>query len=220
MPPLEHGADLVAQSLTKWAGGHGSALGGALSVRRGYDLSRNPIFSEGENSLLSQRGAEALPWRQRWLGATQLGMTLSPFNAFLLSQGLETLALRLRQQSQSALALAEWLQAHPKVAGVGYCGLNEHPSHALAEKYLPRGAGAILTFEVPDPSFFLSRLRLARIAPNLGDVRTLVVHPWTTTHGRIPEAARKAAGVSPHTIRMSVGLEDLADLKADIEGAL
>ncbi|MBZ9712353.1 aminotransferase class V-fold PLP-dependent enzyme [Deinococcus multiflagellatus] len=219
--PLEHGADIVAQSLTKWAGGHGSVLGGAVTVGTGHDLTRNPIFTEGgETSILNVRGAAALAWRQRWLGAHQLGMTLAPHSAFLIAQGLETLALRLTRESETALALARWLSAHPQVGKVSYPGLDSHPHHHLAQTYLRGGQGAVLTFEVPDPAAFLSRVRVLRIAPNLGDVRTLVVHPWTTTHGRVPEAARFAAGVTPTTIRMSVGVEALGDLQADIEQAL
>ncbi len=219
--PLEHGADIVAQSLTKWAGGHGSVLGGSVTVGQRQDLSRNPVFTDGgENSVLAQRGEAALAWRQRWLGAHQLGMTLAPHSAFLVAQGIETLALRLERESATALGLARWLAAHPRIGKVSYAGLPDHPHHALAQKYLPRGQGAVLTFEVDDPAAFLPRLRVLRIAPNLGDVRTLVVHPWTTTHGRVPEAARYAAGVTPKTIRMSVGVEALADLQADIEQAV
>lgn len=219
--PLEHGADIVSQSLTKWAGGHGSVMGGSVTVGAGHDLTRNPIYTDGgENSVLAQRGKNALAWRQRWLGAHQLGMTLAPHSAFLIAQGLETLALRLERESATALALAQWLQSHPKVGRVSYPGLPDHPSHPVAKRQLKAGYGAVMAFEVPDPARFLARLKVLRIAPNLGDVRTLVVHPWTTTHGRVPEAARHAAGVTPNTIRMSVGLESLSDLQADIEGAL
>ncbi|GHF53158.1 O-acetylhomoserine (thiol)-lyase [Deinococcus metalli] len=219
--PLEHGADIVSQSLTKWAGGHGSVMGGSVTVGTRHDLSRTPIYTDGgEQSLLRVRGEHALAWRQRWLGAHQIGMTLAPHSAFLIAQGLETLALRVSRESATALALAQWLQAHPRVGKVSYPGLPDHRFHANAARQLPRGQGAVLTFEVPDPSAFLARVRVLRIAPNLGDVRTLVVHPWTTTHGRVPEAARHAAGVTPTTIRMSVGVEDLADLQADIEQAL
>lgn len=147
-------------------------------------------------------------------------MTLAPQNAFLLAQGLETLALRLSRESETALALATWLETHARVGRVSYPGLSSSAHHTLARKYLRGGFGAVLTFEVGDPAAFLARLRVIRIAPNLGDSRTLVVHPWTTTHGRMPEAARRAAGVSPHTIRMSVGLEDPGDLRADIGEAL
>ena len=219
--PLAHGADIVVQSLTKWAGGHGSVMGGSVTVGRGADLSRNPIFTEGgAQSLLELRGEGALAWRQRWLGASQLGMTLAPHSAFLIAQGLETLALRLERESQTALALARWLSAQPEVGTVSYPGLDAHPSHAAAQRYLPRGQGAIMTFEVPDPASFFTRVRLIRIAPNLGDTRTLAVHPWTTTHAKIPEEARRAAGVTPRTIRLSVGVERLEDLQADIAAAL
>ena len=219
--PLEHGADIVAQSLTKWAGGHGSVMGGSVTVGQTQHLGRNPIFTDGgENSVLAQRGEGALAWRQRWLGAHQLGMTLAPHSAFLVAQGIETLALRLERESATTLGLAEWLAAHPLIGKVSYAGLPDHPHHRLAQTYLPRGQGAVLTFEVDDPAAFLPRLRVLRIAPNLGDVRTLVVHPWTTTHGRVPEAARYAAGVTPKTIRMSVGVEALGDLQADIEQAV
>ncbi|MFD2608048.1 O-acetylhomoserine aminocarboxypropyltransferase/cysteine synthase family protein [Deinococcus taklimakanensis] len=219
--PLEFGADIVTHSLTKWAGGHGSVMGGSVTVGTRHDLSRNPIFTEGgAQSLLNVRGDGALAWRQRWFGANQCGMTLAPHSAFLIAQGLETLQLRLDRECASALALAQWLQAQPQVARVSYPGLPGSAHHALAARYLPRGAGAVLTFEVADPAAFLSRLKLLRIVPNLGDSRTLVVHPWTTTHGRLPEAARRAAGVTPETIRMSVGIEALADLQADLSQAL
>ncbi|MFC4639203.1 O-acetylhomoserine aminocarboxypropyltransferase/cysteine synthase family protein [Deinococcus hohokamensis] len=219
--PLDHGADIVTHSLTKWAGGHGSVMGGSVTVGTRHDLSRNPIFTEGgESSILNVRGEQALAWRQRWFGAHQLGMTLAPHSAFLIAQGLETLALRLERECQTALALAQWLQAHPAVGKVSYPGLPDSPWHAQAQHYLRGGSGAVLTFEVDDPARFLGRLGLLRIVPNLGDNRTLVVHPWTTTHGRLPEATRVAAGVSARTIRMSVGLEALADLQADIEQAL
>ncbi|MEF2279833.1 aminotransferase class I/II-fold pyridoxal phosphate-dependent enzyme [Deinococcus sp. YIM 134068] len=219
--PLESGADIVTHSLTKWAGGHGSVMGGSVTVGNRHDLTRNPIYTEGgENSILGVRGEQALAWRQRWFGAHQLGMTLAPQNAFLIAQGLETLALRLARESETALALASWLETHPRVGRVSYPGLPGSAHHTLARKYLRGGFGAVLTFEVEDPAAFLARLCVLRIAPNLGDSRTLVVHPWTTTHGRMPEAARRAAGVTPRTIRMSVGVEDVEDLRADIEQAL
>jgi O-acetylhomoserine (thiol)-lyase len=219
--PLEHGADIVTHSLTKWAGGHGTVMGGSVTVGEGHDLTRNAIYTEGgDQSLLAVRGVNALAWRQRWFGAHQLGMVLSPHSAFLLAQGLETVALRMDRECATALSLAQWLESHPAVGRVSYPGLESSPWHALARTYLPRGQGAVLTFEVPDPARFLARLKVLRIVPNLGDSRTLVVHPWTTTHGRLPEATRRAAGVTPSTIRMSVGLEALGDLQADLAQAL
>jgi O-acetylhomoserine (thiol)-lyase len=219
--PLDHGADIVAHSLTKWAGGHGSVMGGSVTVGGRHDLSRTPIYTDGgTSSLLETRGASALSWRQRWFGAHQLGMTLAPNSAFLIAQGLETLSLRLSRESATALALAQFLQAHAGVGGVAYPGLENSPYHALAQKYLKGGSGAVLTFEVQEPAPFLAALKVIRMAPNLGDTRTLVVHPWTTTHSRLPEAARYAAGVTPHTIRMSVGVEGAEDLKRDLDQAL
>ncbi|AWN23489.1 cysteine synthase [Deinococcus irradiatisoli] len=218
--PLNFGADIVTHSLTKWAGGHGAVLGGSVTVGHQHDLSRNAIYTGGSPSLLDTRGAGALAWRQRWFGTSQLGMILPPQSAFLISQGLETLALRLNRECQTALALAEFLENHAGVGRVSYPGLESSGHHALAGKYLTGGAGAVLTFEVEQPATFLARLKVIRMAPNLGDTRTLAVHPWTTTHGRMPEADRRAAGVSPQSIRMSVGVESLADLQADLEQAL
>ncbi|MFC4456444.1 aminotransferase class I/II-fold pyridoxal phosphate-dependent enzyme [Deinococcus sonorensis] len=218
--PLEFGADIVTHSLTKWAGGHGAVLGGSVTVGEAHDLSGNPIYSEGSPTLLEARGPSALAWRQRWFGAHQLGMTLSPHSAFLIAQGLETLALRLSRECETALQLARFLAQHPQVAAVAYPGLEQSPHHALAAEYLSGGYGGVLTFEVDDPASFLAALQTVRIAPNLGDTRTMVVHPWTTTHGRLPEAARYAAGVTPRTIRMSVGVEALQDLQADLAQAL
>ncbi|ADV66105.1 aminotransferase class I/II-fold pyridoxal phosphate-dependent enzyme [Deinococcus maricopensis] len=218
--PLEHGADLVTHSLTKWAAGHGSVLGGSVTVGAAHDLTRLPVFTDGEPNLLAQRGADALAWRLRWLGAHQLGMNLAPHAAGVIALGLETLALRLERESATALTLARALEADERVTRVSYPGLPSSAHHTLAKQYLRGGYGAVLTFEVPDPARFLSQLQLIRMAPNLGDTRTLVIHPWTTTHGRLPEAARRAAGVTPHSIRMSVGVEHPQDLLADLQRAL
>ncbi len=223
--PLEHGADMVTHSLTKWAGGHGAVMGGSLTVGNRHDLSRSPIYTEGTPSILDTRGDSSLAWRQRWFGAHQLGMTLAPNSAFLIAQGLETLALRLSRESATALELATFLETHAAVgtgagSGVAYPGLESSPHHTLAVRYLKGGFGAVLTFEVAEPAPFLAALKVIRMAPNLGDTRTLVVHPWTTTHGRMPEASRYAAGVTPRTIRMSVGVEAPEDLKRDLDQAL
>lgn len=218
--PLDFGADLVTHSLTKWAGGHGTAMGGSLSVGTRHDLSRNPIYSEGSPSLLETRGQSAFAWRQRWFGTSQLGMVLSPHSAFLIAQGLETLSLRLGRESETALTLARFLEAHPAVGPVNYPGLESSPHHALGLRYLSGGFGAVMSFEVQNPAAFLEALEIIRMAPNLGDTRTLAVHPWTTTHGRMPEVARRAAGVTPQSIRMSVGVEAAADLQADLARAL
>lgn len=218
--PLQRGADIVTHSLTKWAAGHGAVLGGAVLVRSGTDVSRLPVFTDGRPSILETRGNRALAWRQRWLGAHQLGMTLSPHSAFLIGLGLETLALRLARESATTLRLAEFLATHERVLSVSYPGLPSSPHHELAQKYLHGGFGGVLTFEVEDPSRLLARLRLIRIAANLGDTRTLIIHPWTTTHGRLPETQRRASGVTPHVLRLSVGLEGADDLIQDLKQAL
>ena len=205
--PLEHGADIVTHSLTKWAGGHGSVMGGSVTVGGAHDLSANPLYREGQPSLLETRGAAALAWRQRWFGAHQLGMTLSPHSAFLIAQGLETLALRLGRESATGAGTGAVPGGSPAGGRRGLSGLASSAFHGLGQRYLKGGYGAVLTFEVQHAADFLAALRIIRMAPNLGDTRTLVVHPWTTTHGRLPEAARYAAGVTPHTIRMSVGLK-------------
>ncbi|WP_027481640.1 PLP-dependent transferase [Deinococcus pimensis] len=218
--PLALGADIVTHSLTKWAAGQGAALAGAVLVGDRHDLSANPIFASGEPSLLETRGAGALSWRQRWLGAHQIGMTLGPQAAHLVVLGLETLALRLRQSCDNALALAEWLSSQPGVLSVNYPGLPDSPWFPLARRVLTHGSGAVLTFEVEDPARVLSRLELVRIAPSLGDTRTMVIHPWTTTHGRLPEEQRAASGVTPRLLRLSVGVEDAGDLRRDLAHAL
>jgi O-acetylhomoserine (thiol)-lyase len=227
--PLAHGADVVVHSLTKWAAGHGTVLGGAVLARPGFAPSA-PVFFEAdrEGKTLTERHGQsqsgAYLQRARYLGLQQMGMTLAPASAWQIMLGLESMALRIERECQSSQHLAEWLLTHPGVAWVSYAGLPHHPSHALAQRYLPHGAGAVLTFGVAGglagASAFFAKLALIRRAANLGDTRTLAVHPWTTTHGRLSETARAAAGVSPEMIRLSVGLEAVEDLKADLDQAL
>jgi len=216
--PLAWGAHVVVESLTKWASGHGSVLGGAVSVRE-TDLWRHfPQFLEKDargQVPWEALGGRCYPDRLRTLGLSLAGMALSPFNAYLLFQGLETVALRVRRMGQSALRLAEALQGHPKVKALRYPGLPEDPAYPRARKYLASG-GPMLTLDLGSQeaaSRFLRAIRLLK-APNLGDARTLLVHPWTTTHSRLPEEARRQAGVTPGLVRVSVGLEDPADLEA------
>jgi len=224
--PLEQGAHVVTHSLTKWASGHGSVLGGAV-LSRPTDLWQHyPQFTQPDPQ-------GRVPWetfgprcfleRVRNLGLSLGGMVLSPFNAYLLFQGLETVELRVERASSSAYQLALWLQQQPQVAWVRYPGLPGDPAQGRAEQYLKGGFGSMLTFGLEGglegASRFLSRLELLQ-APNVGDARTLVVHPWTTTHARIPEAARRAAGVRPEMIRCSVGLESPADIQALLEQGL
>ncbi|GEM84008.1 O-acetylhomoserine aminocarboxypropyltransferase/cysteine synthase family protein [Meiothermus hypogaeus] len=217
--PLEHGAHVVVHSLTKWASGHGSILGGAVLSRETLLWQRYAQFTSPDAQgriPWEQHGARCFLERVRQLGLSLGGMVLSPFNAYLLFQGLETLELRVERASQTALALAGWLQSQPQVAWVRYPGLAADPAHARAARYLRGVFGSILTFGIrgglEGASRFLAHLRILQ-APNVGDVRTLAVHPWTTTHARIPEPARRAAGVGPEMIRLSVGLESPQDIQ-------
>lgn len=217
--PLELGAHVVTHSLTKWASGHGSVLGGAVMSGETDLWSRLPQFS-------SPDAMGRVPWevfgprcyleRVRQLGLSLGGMVLSPFNAFLLFQGLETVGLRVEKASQNAQALAQWLCQQPQVAWVRYPGLPDDPAAERASRYL-KGTGSILTFGLrgglEGASRFMAHLPL-RKAANVGDARTLAVHPWTTTHGRLIEPARIAAGVKPEMIRLSVGLESPSDVQA------
>jgi O-acetylhomoserine (thiol)-lyase len=224
--PLEHGAHVVVHSLTKWASGHGSILGGAVLSRETALWQHYPQFTspDAQGKIpWEQFGARCFFERVRQLGLSLGGMVLSPFNAYLLFQGLETVALRIERASQTALTLARWLESQPQVAWVRYPGLPTDPAHPRATQYLRGGFGSILTFGIrgglEGASRFLANLKIIQ-APNVGDARTLAVHPWTTTHSRIPEAARRAAGVGPETIRLSVGLESPQDIQQMLLEAL
>jgi len=222
--PLRWGAHAVVQSLTKWASGHGSVLGGAVLSRDTALWARFPQFLEPDprgQVPWEALGARCFPERVRTLGLSLCGMALSPFNAYLLFQGLETVALRVRRMSETAQYLAERLRGHPKVKALRYPGLPEDPAHKNARKYLASG-GPILTLDLGSLEGASRFLRAARLlkAPNLGDARTLLVHPWTTTHSRLKEEARLEAGVTPGLVRVSVGLEDPKDLLALFEEAL
>jgi O-acetylhomoserine (thiol)-lyase len=223
--PLELGADIVVQSLTKWAAGHGAAMGGAVLTRQGF-VSSAPVFNEPDPSgisLNSRHGDKSFLVRARYLGLHQMGMTLSPHSAWQINQGLETLTLRMARESQTACELAAWLEAHPGIAWVSHTSRPDHPHFAAAQRYL-RCQPSVLAFGVnggqPGASRFLKHLRLVLLAANLGDTRTLAAHPWTTTHGRLQDAGKRAAGVHPEMIRLTVGLEDVEDLKRDLGQAL
>jgi O-acetylhomoserine (thiol)-lyase len=223
--PLELGADIVVESLTKWASGHGAVLGGAILTRAGFVPSA-PVFLEPDAtglSLAERHGDRGFTIRARYLGLHQMGMTLAPHSAWQICQGLETVSLRAERESRTATALAAWLETHPGVEWVSHTSLETHPYHDAATRYL-RCPPSVLTFGVKGgqagASRFVSALNLVRLAANLGDTRTLAAHPWTTTHGRLLEPAKRAAGVSPEMIRLSVGLEALEDLKRDLGQAL
>ncbi|WP_119279832.1 O-acetylhomoserine aminocarboxypropyltransferase/cysteine synthase family protein [Calidithermus roseus] len=224
--PLEHGAHAVTHSLTKWASGHGSILGGAVLTRSSDIWRHYPQFTTPDPQgriPWEASGPRCFLERVRQLGLSLGGMVLSPFNAYLLFQGVETVELRVERASRSALEVASWLQEQPQVAWVRYPGLKGDPAHPRAAQYLRGSFGSILTFGVrgglEGASRFLAHLKIIQ-APNVGDARTLAVHPWTTTHGRIPEPARLAAGVRPEMIRFSVGLESPKDIQARLAEAL
>ena len=234
--PIEHGADIVIHSVTKYLGGHGTTLGGAIveSGRFPWDNGKFPEMVEPSVGYHGVRfyetfGDFGFTMRCRMETARTTGPTLAPLSAFLLLQGIETLPVRMDRHVQNAMHIAQFLQTHPRVAWVNYPGLRDSPYHALAQRYLPRGAGGILSFGVKpgatgdakqagerfiDACTFLSHLA------NVGDARTLVIHPGSTTHRQLSEAEQRAAGVAPDMIRLSVGLESIDDIVWDLEQAL
>ena len=235
--PIEYGADIVVASATKWIGGHGNSIGGVIvdSGRFDWGNGRFPLFTEPSPSYhglnfyetfgpASPFGNIAFIIRARVEGLRDIGACLSPFNAFLLLQGLETLSLRVQRHVDNALALAEWLAAHPQVSWVNYPGLSNHPYHERARKYLRHGFGGVLTFGLKGGAAagraFIDRVKLASHLANVGDAKTLVIHPNSTTHQQLDEAEQRSAGVTPDLVRVSVGIEHIDDIKADFEQAL
>ncbi|MCL4166507.1 UNVERIFIED_CONTAM: hypothetical protein GTU68_011797 [Idotea baltica] len=196
--PIDHGADIVMHSTTKWIGGHGTFIGGATEKQHLVYVFTTWFF-------------------------TMDGYDPSPFSAFQALQGLETLSLRVQRSCDTALELAKWLEVHPKIKAVHYAGLESHSCHEDAKATLQNGYGAVLSFETHDVQSawgFLDKVTIVSHLANIGDAKTVAINCWTTTHGSLPEASKYAAGVTPELIRLSVGLESLADLKADIEQAL
>jgi O-acetylhomoserine (thiol)-lyase len=235
--PFEHGADVVVHSATKWIGGHGSSIGGLIVDGGTFDWGngRYPLFTEPSPSYHGLNfwqvfgkdgpfGNIAFGIRARVDGLRDFGSSLAPQNAFLFLQGLETLSLRAERHVQNTLAVARWLEQRPEVARVSYPGLPSHPSYERAKRYLPKGAGGVLTFELRGGraagEAFVNNVRLSSLVANVGDVRTLVIHPASTTHSQLTEAEQFAAGVTPGLVRVSVGIEHIDDILADLEGAL
>jgi len=226
--PLEMGADIVVHSATKWIGGHGTFIGGILVDGGTFDWDHPnfPAFSRPDSrgrSYLSRAGSLAFNLRAHELGLSTMGMTLSPMSAFLGLQGLETLSLRVRRECDSALELARWLETHPAVRRVDYPGLENHPTHHVARRVLQNGFGAVLSFEAADEATargFVEKIRVASHLANIGDARTVAILPWFTTHSSLDEEGRRAAGVTPSLVRLSVGIEGIEDLKADLDQAL
>jgi O-acetylhomoserine (thiol)-lyase len=230
--PIEHGADIVVHSLTKFLGGHGNSLGGVIVDAGTFDWSKDgkyPMLSEPRPEyhgikLQETFGNFAFAIACRVLGLRDLGPALSPFNAFLILTGIETLPLRMQRHCENAKAVAEWLSAHPAVAAVNYAGLPDNRYHALARKYAPKGAGAVFTFSLKggyDAGVSLvSKLKLFSHLANVGDTRSLVIHPASTTHSQLDDDAKALSGAGPDVVRLSVGIEDKEDLIADLEQAL
>jgi O-acetylhomoserine/O-acetylserine sulfhydrylase len=235
--PIEHGADIVVQSATKWIGGHGTSIGGVIVDSGKFDWAASgkfPGFTEPSpgyhglvyNEVFGPKGPFGniqFIIRARVEGLRDLGPALSPFNAFLLLQGLETLSLRVQRHGENALALAKWLKGHKQVAWVNYTGLEEHPYHQRARKYLRNGFGSVFTFGIKGGleagKKFINAVKLSSNLANVGDAKTLVIHPASTTHQQLSEAEQKSAGVTPDQIRVSVGIEHIDDIREDFEEA-
>ena len=231
--PKDFGADIVVHSLTKFIGGHGNSIGGALvdcgtfdwmNSRHRYKTLIEPNASYNGMVLGETFGNMAFAIAARVMGLRDIGPAISPFNAFMLLTGAETLPLRMQRHSDNALAVAKYLEKHPKIAWVNYAGLPGNASHALHQKICPRGAGAVFTFGLKggyDAGVKLaSSLKLFSLLANIGDTRSLVIHPASTTHRQLTDAERLAAGAGPDVVRLSVGIEDEADIIADLANAL
>jgi O-acetylhomoserine (thiol)-lyase len=235
--PIEYGADIVTISATKFIGGHGTTMGGVIvdSGNFKWNNGKFPEFTEPDPSYHGIKYwdafsnvpgagniAFAIKTRVQWL--RDFGATLSPFNAFILLQGLETLPLRIRKHSENALLVAQFLKTHPLVAWVNYPGLTEHPSYNLAQKYLKGHFGALVGFGIKggleSGKRFIESVQLLSHLANIGDAKSLVIHPASTTHQQLTKEERLSTGVTDDYIRLSIGLEDINDIKADIEQAL
>lgn len=229
--PIEHGADIVVYSLTKFMGGHGNSIGGAIVDGGTFDWSKSgkyPMLSEPRPEyaglVLHQAfGNIAFAIAARVLGLRDFGPAISPMNAFLILTGMETLALRMQRHCDNALKVAQWLKNHPAVAWVSYPGLPEDPNHALQQKYSPKGAGAVFTFGLKggfDAGVkVVESVKLFSHLANIGDTRSLIIHPASTTHRQLSDEQKIAAGAGPDTIRLSIGIEDPEDIIADLEQA-
>ncbi|KER09648.1 MAG: O-acetylhomoserine aminocarboxypropyltransferase [[Candidatus Thermochlorobacteriaceae] bacterium GBChlB] len=236
--PIDFGADIVVQSATKWIGGHGTSIGGVIVDSGKFDWGNGkfPIFTEPSpgyhglkfNEVFGKGNANGFPniafiIRARVEGLRDLGPALAPLNSFLFLQGLETLSLRVQRHVDNALELAKWLEKHPQVEWVSYPGLESHPYHQNAKKYLRHGFGGVLSFGVKGgkeaAQQFVNSLKLTSHLANVGDAKTLIIHPTATTHQQLSEAEQRSAGVTPELLRVSVGIEHIDDIKEDFEEA-
>lgn len=235
--PIEHGANVVVESATKWIGGHGTTLGGVIVDAGNFNWGNGkfPAFTEPNDSYHGlvfwdvfgangPFGNIAFIIKARVEGLRDWGAAISPFNSFLLIQGLETLSLRMERHVENTQALAEWLEKHPKVEYVNYPGLKSNQYYANAQKYLPKGAGGVLTFKVKGDAEngdkLINNLSLVSHLANVGDAKTLIIHPATTTHEQLSAEDQKKTGVEKGLLRVSVGIENIADIIADFSQAL
>ena len=230
--PIEHGADIVVHSATKFIGGHGTSLGGIIVDSGRFDWAASgkfPQLSEPDPSYHGSRftdgaGAAAYVTRIRAVILRDTGAAISPFNAFLLLQGLETLSLRVERHVENALRIVDFLAHHPKVKKVNHPALPDHPDHALYERYFPHGAGSIFTFEIKggeaEAHRFIDSLEIFSLLANVADVKSLVIHPASTTHAQLTDREKAEQAIYPGTIRLSIGTEHIDDLIADLSQAL
>jgi O-acetylhomoserine (thiol)-lyase len=235
--PIEHGVDIVVHSLTKWIGGHGTSIGGVIVDSGKFDWGngRYPLFTQPDGAYhglvywdalrdVPGMGNIAYIIRARVDGLRNIGMCPSPFNSFMILQGIETLPLRITRHCENTLALAQWLRTQPGVEWVSYTGLGDHPYHAVAARYLQGGFGAVLGFGIKGGAEagakFINAVKLASHLANVGDAKTLVIHPASTTHQQVSAEDQLACGITPEFIRVAVGLENIEDIKADFAQAL
>lgn len=230
--PIEHGADIVVHSATKFIGGHGTTLGGVIVDSGKFDWEASGKFASLVDpnpsyhgvSFTKAAGPAAFVTKIRAILLRDTGAAISPFNAFLLLQGLETLSLRVERHVENALRVVEFLKNHPGVESVNHPSLSDHPDHALYEKYFPNGAGSIFTFEVKggakEAQEFIDRLRIFSLLANVADVKSLVIHPASTTHSQLTEEELLDQGIKPNTVRLSIGTESIKDILADLDQAL
>jgi len=231
--PLEHGADVVVHSATKFLGGHGSSLGGVIVDGGKFDWKANadkyPTLAKPDPSyhgavFADVAGPAAFVTRIRAVILRDTGAAISPFNAWILLQGLETLSLRVERHVENALKVVDFLAKHPKVARVNHPALESHPDHALYKKYFPQGGGSIFTFEIKggqeEAWQFIDRLQIFSLLANVADVKSLVIHPYTTTHSQLSPEELAEQHITPSTVRLSIGTEHIDDILEDLSQAL
>jgi O-acetylhomoserine (thiol)-lyase len=230
--PIDHGANIVVHSLTKFMGGHGNSMGGVIVDGGNFDWSKSgryPLLSEPNDSyhglkLHETFGGIAFAIACRVLGLRDLGPSIAPLNSFLILTGMETLSLRMKKHCENALAVAEWLSKHKSVSWVNYAGLKGHKHHELHKQYCPKGAGSVFTFGLKggyDAGVkAVSTTKLLSHLANIGDTRSLIIHPASTTHSQLSAEQLKKAGAGPDVVRLSIGIEDVADIIADLDQAI